>query len=97
MYVDIVSATYLEGYKIELVFENGKSGVVDFTKYVQRGGIFARLEDLESFRRFRIDQELGVIVWEGGIDIAPEVLYSEATEEPLPYWMEVQAEMKRSA
>jgi hypothetical protein len=44
MYVDIVSATYLEGYKIELVFENGKSGVVDFTKYVQRGAFLLALK-----------------------------------------------------
>lgn len=97
MYIDIVSAKYLEGYKIELVFENGKSGIVDFKKYVQRGGVFARLADLESFQRFKIDRELGVIVWDDGIDVAPEVLYSEATKEPLPHWMEEQTEMKRTA
>jgi hypothetical protein len=35
---DVVSATYKGGYRIELTFDNGEHGVVDFSPYLQRGG-----------------------------------------------------------
>ena len=97
MYVDIISAKYLGDYRLELTFENGRSGVVDFRKFIQRGGIFARLTDVELFRSFQVNRELGVITWDDEIDVAPEVLYSEATKEPLPYWMEEESGMRKTA
>jgi hypothetical protein len=96
MYYDAVSAEYLEDYKLKIWFADGKSGIVDFTNYIRKGGIFAKLADLENFKRFTVNQELGAITWDGEIDIAPETLYSEATQEPLPQWVEV-AGLKRSA
>lgn len=33
---DIISAQYLENYKIKLTFEDGKSGVVDFSGYLRQ-------------------------------------------------------------
>ena len=96
MYYDAVSAEYLEDYKLKIWFADGKSGIVDFTNYIRKGGIFGKLADLEIFKRFMVNQELGVITWDGEIDIAPETLYSEATQEPLPQWVE-KAGLKRSA
>ncbi len=97
MYVDLVSARYVDGHRIELHFEDGRSGIVDFSKLIERGGIFARLEDLHFFRKFQVNRELGVITWGGEIDVAPEVLYSEATQKPLPHWMEKESGMQRTA
>ncbi len=85
---DVVSATLVSECRIELVFEDGKRGVVDFSQYLDRGGVFERLKDLDFFRSFTVDRELGVITWGGEIDIAPETLYAEATGSPLPTWME---------
>jgi hypothetical protein len=87
---DVVAAEYRGDYRIEVCFDDGKRGTVDFAKYIAKGGIFERLGDLDVFRRFTIDRELGVLVWEGGIDMAPETLYAEATGTPLPEWMSVQ-------
>jgi hypothetical protein len=84
---DVVAAEYQGGYRIELTFDDGKKGVVDFTKYLKMGGVFERFRDPDFFRRFQVHTELGVLVWEGGIDIAPESLYAEATGSPLPEWM----------
>ena len=95
-YYDVVSAEYLEDYTLKVWFADGKSGIVDFTNCLRKGGIFGKLADLEKFERFRVNQELGVITWEGEIDIAPETLYSEATQEPLPQWVE-EAGLKRTA
>ncbi len=87
MYYDVIEARYIEGYKLELTFENGKKGVVDFKDYVKLGGVFSRFSDLEYFKQFYINKELGVLCWPDEVDIAPETLYSEATGEPLPSWM----------
>ena len=84
---DVVSASYKGDYRIEVLLEDGKRGEVDFARYVQEGGVFERFRDLDFFRSFEVDQELGVITWAGEIDIAPETLYAEATGSPLPGWM----------
>jgi hypothetical protein len=97
MYIDIISARYKGEYKIELTFENGRSGVVDFRKYIEKGGVFSRLADLGVFQGFEVNQELGVLTWNDEIDVAPEVLYSDATGETLPDWMQEESEMRETA
>lgn len=83
---DVVSAEYINGYRIEVIFDNGRRGIVDLSKYVEKGGVFSRFRDMEFFRNFKINKELGVLTWGDEIDMAPETLYSEATGEPLPEW-----------
>jgi hypothetical protein len=96
---DIVSAIYKGEYRIEVKFDNGKSGIMDFSRYLKKGNLYKKFEDLTFFRSFEINPELGVLTWPGGIDIAPETLYSEATGAPLPAWMDKEGEpiMKRKA
>ena len=88
MYYDVISAEYLDEYKLRLYFENGKTGVVDFRKFILKGGVFHPLMELDVFKRFSLNKELGVITWGDAVDIAPETLYHEATHEPLPRWVE---------
>lgn len=85
---DVVSAVYEGGYNIELTFDDGKRGTVDFAKYLETDGVFERFKNIEFFKNFTVNQELGVITWEDEIDIAPETLYSEATGSSLPKWMQ---------
>lgn len=87
MRYDIKEARHIEGYKIELHFEDGKKGVVDLQSYIKKGGLFSRFADIEYFKSFHINNELGALCWADGLDIAPEVLYHEATKQPLPEWM----------
>lgn len=88
---DVVSAVYRGGYRIEVVFDDGRRGVVDFSDYPARGGVFSRLKDAEFFRSFKINRELGVLTWGEDLDIAPETLYAMATGAPLPEWMKNEA------
>jgi hypothetical protein len=88
MIPDVVSATYKEGYKIEIQFDTGEKGVMDFSKYLQRGGVFRKFEDIDFFRNFDVNAELGILTWQNEIDIAPETLYAETTGRSLPDWME---------
>ena len=84
---DLVEAKYINEYTLELIFENSKKGTVDFSSYVKKGGVFGRFSDLSYFKSFSVNQELGVLCWPDGLDIAPETLYHKATGEPLPAWM----------
>ena len=67
-----VSASYKGEYKIEVTFDDGRRGVVDFSKYLNKGGVFRRFKDINFFKNFKINQELGVLTWQDGIDVAPE-------------------------
>ena len=91
---DIIDAEYKGDYLIELFFDDGKRGIVDFSKYLKRGGVFRKFKNIEYFRAFQINKELGVLTWADELDIAPETLYAEATGTRLPSWMGEQEEMK---
>jgi hypothetical protein len=88
---DVVKAEYINGYRIRVAFEDGRDGIVDFSSYLGVGGVFDRFHDMEFFKSFSVDPELGVLTWGGEIDIAPETLYCKATGEPLPDWMVAEA------
>ena len=46
-------------------------------------GVFAPLADEAEFARVRVDPELGTVVWPGGADLDPDVLYAAVTGEPI--------------
>lgn len=96
MYCDVKEARYVKDYKIELSFEDGKKGVADFKGYAKKGGLFSRLSEVEYFKRFFVNKELGVLCWPDGQDIAPETLYHKATDSPLPAWMTSEATDKKT-
>jgi hypothetical protein len=92
---DVVGAVYKGGYRIEVEFDDGRRGVVDFSGYLKRGGVFDRFHDIEFFKRFSVNEELGILTWGNEIDVAPETLYAEATGTSLPDWMHPDEEENR--
>ena len=88
MYHDVTEMQILDGYKLQLTFDDGKSGVLDCKPFIDKGGVFSKLRDPEFFKSVQINRELGVLTWDDEIDIAPETVYSIATGSPLPEWME---------
>jgi hypothetical protein len=86
--MDLINAKYLEDYKILLTFENQKSGVVDFADYSNRKGLFSKFRNIDFFKNFSVNTDIGTICWEDGLDIAPEILYHKATGEPFPDWID---------
>ena len=86
MHYDVLEARHIDEYKLELVFENGKRGLIDLQPYRHKGGVFSRFLDIEYFKQFYVNKEIGTLCWPEGLDIAPETLYHEATGEPLPAW-----------
>jgi len=88
MYHDITEMRILDDYKLQLTFNDGKSGVLDCKPFIDKGGVFSKLRDPEFFKSVQINKELGILTWDDEIDIAPETVYSIPTGSPLPEWME---------
>ncbi|MFA5139937.1 MAG: DUF2442 domain-containing protein [Elusimicrobiota bacterium] len=81
--VDVVEAKHVQGFRVELVFEDGRRGVVDLSSYPSKGGVFSRLSDPDYFKRVCVNQDLGTICWPDGPDIAPETLYRMLADGPI--------------
>lgn len=79
----ITSATPLPGYRLRLTFTDGAEGLVDLSDLVGQG-VFAAWRDERVFAQVAIDPLTRTVVWPGGIDLCPDVLYSKVTGKPLP-------------
>jgi Protein of unknown function (DUF2442) len=75
--LEITKAEHLEGYRLLVWFNDGALKIIDLTGYLHKLHL-APLKEAGHIRRFQID--LGTIIWEGEIDIAPEYLYNIATD-----------------
>jgi len=74
----VTKAEVLEGYRLQLTFEDQTEGVVDLSDVVARGGVFRPLKDPKYFRLARADADAGTVVWPNEVDVAPEELYARA-------------------
>jgi hypothetical protein len=69
------------GYRLLLTCSNGRKGVVDLHDKIfnDHRDIVLHLRDPAEFRKFRV--EFDTVVWENGLDFAPEYLYGLMTPE----------------
>ena len=81
----VVDATYLDGYRLRVRFDNGSTKIVDLYPHLD-GPICEPLRDIAYFKSFRVDRDIDTVVWENGADFAPEFLYEigEDVSEHLP-------------
>ena len=77
MFLHVTSVKPLDGYRVEVCFDNGREGIADLTTALE-GPMFESLKEPDLFRKLRVDEELQTIVWPNGIDLAPEYIYYQA-------------------
>lgn len=72
----VSKAEYIEDYMIRVTFNNDESGIIDLRETICRDErrLFKELIDIDRFKRFSVDFD--TIVWENGLDLAPEYLYN---------------------
>lgn len=77
MLYDVVEVQARANFKVWVRFEDGVAGEVDLSGLVGKG-VFKRWADNPSeFGQVSVDEESGTIVWPGGLDVAPDRLYSD--------------------
>jgi len=90
MFLRITNARYLEDYKVEVSFNDGRKGIADLADAL-KGSMFEPLKNKSLFSRLVVDKELDTIVWSNGADLAPEYIYFQAfKQEP-----ELQSQFKQ--
>jgi Protein of unknown function (DUF2442) len=77
MFLHITNARYLEDYKVEVSFNDGRKGIADLADAL-KGSMFEPLKNKSLFSRLVVDKELDTIVWSNGADLAPEYVYFQA-------------------
>lgn len=76
MYYNVTHVEPRGRYRVWLRFEDGLEGEVDLKSLAGRGVFEAWLEP-GAFERVYVDREAGTIAWPGGLDVAPDRLYSD--------------------
>jgi hypothetical protein len=72
MFLEVSKALYLDGYRISLTFNNGKTKTVDLRSELN-GTVYEPLRQLDYFKNFQV--KYNTIEWANGADYAPEYLY----------------------
>ena len=72
MFLHVIEATHLDGYRVFIRFNDGTIGELDLAESLQ-GPIFEPLQDVEFFRSFSIEGH--TLTWPNGADFAPEYLH----------------------
>jgi len=72
---------YLDKYKLNILFSNGRSKVVDFEDWIAEENVYLKpLRKIEYFKRVCIDDLNYSICWPNGADFSPDVLFEAGKE-----------------
>lgn len=71
----VIEASYIKNYQLKILFDDQKTGIVDLEPVITQDHrpIFRELLDPEKFKNFHVGMD--TVVWENGLDLAPEFLY----------------------
>ncbi|MBF0406679.1 MAG: DUF2442 domain-containing protein [Candidatus Riflebacteria bacterium] len=75
MYIGVKKVKPLQNYELLITFENEEEKIFDLKPYLNTG-LFADLKNESLFKTVRV--VLDSLEWNNGVDICPEVLYSES-------------------
>jgi hypothetical protein len=75
----VTAVRALEGYRIEVVFDDGTRGSVSLESRLF-GPVFEPLRDPVAFAQVRVD-EFGAVSWPNGADLAPDALYDQVKQQ----------------
>ncbi len=75
--IQVISVRYIKQYQIYIKFNDQKEGTLDLKDVIAQDPrpIFKALIDLQQFKKFKVAAD--TIVWENGLDLAPEFLYQK--------------------
>ena len=78
MFLHVTRVRHLEGYRLELGFNDGSIRQVDLSKELH-GDVFEPLRDVEFFKKAEVNRKTNTIEWPNGADFSPEFLHKIGT------------------
>ncbi len=78
----IVKASPLPDHTLLPFFESGHVRLLDMKLYIEKGGIWAEIDDWQVFSQGEVQEDLGGLVWPGEIDFCPDTAFK--VSEPVP-------------
>ena len=80
----VKDASYVEGYKLRIRFENDEIKVVDLANHLD-SGVFEPLKDISYFKLFEVNRDIDTVVWPNEADFSPDFLYAigQVVSEPV--------------
>jgi hypothetical protein len=77
----ISKVKYLHDYTLKVVFNDGKTKIVDLIDLVKKGGYyFGPLQDVDMFKNVSMDDMSYSICWPNGADLSPDTLYEKGVD-----------------
>ena len=76
--IKIIQANAIENYLLELKFEDGTQGTLDYSRLVGQG-VFSIWNDLDTFKRVSIGSDGRYLFWNEDVDLCADALYLEVT------------------
>jgi Protein of unknown function (DUF2442) len=85
---DVTEVKPLEGYRLWVSFDDGTSGVVDFSEWEPFPGVLGQLTDQDVFQKVFVHPEHKTLAWPTPqpVDADPIWLYCRANGLPFPVW-----------
>ena len=77
IHYDVVEAKVINYLEFAVKFADGTSGKVKILP-THLHGVFAALSDPKFFEQIRVSD--GFVSWPGGVDLAPDAMYSEINQ-----------------
>ena len=74
MIIGIKDVEYINKFNVKLIFDNNEEKIVDLSNHIN-GKIFEPLNNIDYFKKVRIDNDTETICWDNGADFSPEFLY----------------------
>jgi len=81
MLYDVVAVEARPDFKVWVRFENGVEGEADLSNLAGRGVFERWTRNPAEFAEVSVDPDSGTLTWPGGLDVAPDRLYSEVLRE----------------
>ena len=80
MWHDVVEVRARPGYRVWVRFQDGLEGEADLSDIAGRGVFKRWVDNPDEFAQVCVDADSGTIAWPGGLDVAPDRLYSEVAQ-----------------
>lgn len=74
----VKAVTYIDGYRLKLLFNDKKTKIVDLSDVVRNGGYYFKpLQDIDLFKQVSLDDDEhpSSIRWPNDADFCPDALY----------------------